>query len=218
VVLVNGGQTERVIFNAVYDTSGLIQPPGALRHWLSLAAPITLMPNSNLAMITLNVEQPLADTIGRLALSPASWTLDTADKRDPALLPVRMGDYLSFEGYNLAPLRHYKPGDFISLTTYWRIDGLQQPDIRVFAHIVNNADQPPVIQNDMFDVLPTYLRDRDIVVQSQIIQIPYPFPAGLYWISVGAYHAETQARVPLFDSDDQTRGDRLFLGTIQIDG
>ncbi len=219
-VLADGGRAERVVFEVTRNASGRIQVPGALGRWLSPSTVFTLIPNTDqLAITTMNAEKSLADTIGRLALSPASWTLDTADKRDPAPLPVRMGDYLTFEGYSLDPQRHYKPGDFIYLTTFWRNDGVQQADIHVFAHIINNADQPPVIQNDMFDVLPTYLSRRDVVVQFQTIQVPYPFPGGLYWISIGAYHTQSLARVPMFDNNsDQPRSDRLFLGTIQIDG
>ena len=219
LVLAAGGQPERVVFRTVRDKSGQLQIPAAIHSWLTSGQAVTPMAgNDRLTMMTLSVEQPLADAIGRAALNPASWSLDTANKRDPAPLPVRMGDYLTFEGYTLDPQRHYQAGDYIYLSTYWRIDGAQQPDVRVFAHIISNTDQPPVMQNDGFAVLPNWLHPRDIVVQDQTIQVPYPFPDGLYWVSVGAYHASTQARVPLFDQDGQVRSDRLFLGTIRIGG
>jgi hypothetical protein len=67
-------------------------------------------------------------------------------------------------------------------------------------------------------VASNYLRPRDIVIQTSVVQIPYPFPEGLYYLSVGAYHTNDNQRVPFFDETDRIRGDRLFLGTIEIKG
>ncbi|MHB8626446.1 MAG: ArnT family glycosyltransferase [Aggregatilineales bacterium] len=218
VVLANGGRNERVIFDASQNG---IKPsiPLALQPWLPPDGTFSSVPGTqHLALATLNVEQPLADAIGKLILSPATWSPGQAGTLDPVTLPVQMGDYLHFEGYSLDTNREYKPGDFIHLITYWRIDGPQRSDVRVFAHVLADPDTAPVIQNDTLDTLPGYLTDRDIVIQSQLMQIPYPFPAGDYFLSVGAYHATDQSRVPVYDANGQVRGDRLFLGTLHIKG
>src|SRR5579864_521016 len=169
-----------------------------------------------MTLITLNVEQPLADAIGKLTLSAVNWPPGLGSADDLVTLPVQMGDYLHFEGYSLDLMRSYKPGEFIHLVTYWRIDGSQRSDLRFFAHVLADPDTAPVIQNDTLDTLPEYLSDRDIVIQSQVMQIPYPFPAGDYFLSVGAYHATDQSRVPVYDEYSQVRGDRLFLGTLHV--
>ncbi len=214
VVLANGGQAEQVIFD--YADHNI---PATLQNWLPPDVVIDKVPGTgHMALATINVEKRLADAVGKLTLSQVDWPPDLPGAHEPLLLPVRMGDYLHFEGYILDSARRYKPGDFIHLTTYWRIDGAQQPDLRVFAHVLVDPGSPPVIQNDILALLPADLRDRDIVIQGQTIQVPYPFPEGLYYLSIGAYHTDTQARVPFYDSSDQIHGDRLFLGTLQIKG
>jgi hypothetical protein len=42
-------------------------------------------------------------------------------------------------------------------------------------------------------------------------------PSGTYDISIGAYQADTEARLPVFDGE-QRRGDRLFLYQINVAG
>lgn len=215
VVLANGGQDERVIFEAASTLTSSI--PLALQPWLSKDTVFSSMPGTKYLMLaTFNVEQSLADAIGQLTLSSTNWPPGRGSADDLVTLPVQMGDYLHFEGYVLDLSRTYKPGDFVHLTTYWRIDGAQRPDLRLFAHVLADPDTAPVIQNDTLDTLPDYLKDRDIIIQSQLMQVPYPFRPGDYFLSVGAYHVTDQSRVPVYDEYNQIRGDRLFLGTLHI--
>ncbi len=216
VVLADGGRTQRIVFS--YDLDN--RTPLVLRDWLSLsgAKPIRIPGLIRTAAFELNVEQPLADAVGKLTLSHVMWPPDQANAQDSVILPVRMGDYLNFEGYTLIGNRQFKPGDIIGLTTYWRVDGPQLADLRLFAHLLLDPNAEPVAQTDAFDVAPAYLKNRDIVVQFSTIQIPYPFPDGTYYLSVGAYHDDSKPRVQVYDANDKVRGERLFLGTIVIKG
>jgi hypothetical protein len=217
-VLADGGNTERVIFS---DPSAHNPPniPPAFQQWLTPATSIDPIEGTSTMFTALvTVDQPLAAQIGQVIHSQAFWPPDQPFSSNPISLPAQMGDYLHFEGYTLDAVRTYKPGQFIHLITYWRIDGMQQADVRFFAHVLVDPGSPPAIQNDVLGVLPTYLQDRDILIQDQTIQIPYPFPEGMYYLSIGSYHAsqEGQPRIPIYDENGQIHSDRLFLGTISI--
>lgn len=216
IILADGGRTQRIVFG--YDADD--RTPLILRDWLNMggAQPISIPGMAHTAAFQINVERQLADAVGKLTLSHVSWPPDQPNAQDAVTLPVRMGDYLNFEGYSLDSSRQYKPGDIIGLTTYWRIDGPQMPDLRLFAHMLLDPGSEPAAQTDALDVAPAYLKNRDIIVQFSTIQLPYPFPDGTYYLSVGAYHDSTKVRVPVYDDHDQIRGARLFLDTISVKG
>ena len=210
-VLTAGGGPQRIAYadpKAPDSVSPIFVP------WLSSAQPVI---NSGLgpdAMVQINVEKELADQLGKLTLGHAAWTADMSSN-SKLKLPVRMGGYLTFEGYSLDTNKIYRPNDTVTVVTYWRADGNQIPDLRVFTHILRNPDTEPVLQNDILSVDADLLGDRDVFIQVVTIPLPPAFPAGDYYVSVGAYSKATGERLPIFDSD-QPRGDRLFLDTIKV--
>src|SRR5262249_53210082 len=132
--------------------------------WLSSAQAVSGSGLSPDTMVQINVEKELADQLGKLTLGHAAWTADMSG--DSKLkLPVRMGGYLTFEGYSLDSNKIYKPNDTITVVTYWRADGNQIPDLRVFTHILRNPDTEPVLQSDILSIDADLLRDRDVFIQ-----------------------------------------------------
>ncbi|MEP7287519.1 MAG: glycosyltransferase family 39 protein [Chloroflexota bacterium] len=211
-VLTGGGGLQRIAYSdpgAAKSLSPVFQP------WLGHAVSINESPLVPHSVVEVNVEQQLADTLGMVTLAPVTWPPDNAGSTENAVLPVRMGGYLTFEGYTLNEPRLYKPGDTVSLVTYWRADGDQIPDLRIFAHLLRNPNTEPVLQNDTLSLDSSLLRARDIFIQVINIPLPPDFPAGEYYISVGAYSHDTGERLPVYDND-QLRGDRLFLNTVTV--
>lgn len=137
LVLANGGQRQRVIFSNAANPL-----PSTLTAWLPITQPLERVPGTQHVVLTeLSVEQPLADAVGKLTLSQVNWSPDLPGAQDAVQPPVRMGDFLHFEGYSLDASRLYKPGDFIHLVTYWRIDGPQTADLRLFAHVLADPER-----------------------------------------------------------------------------
>ncbi len=103
------------------------------------------------------------------------------------------------------------------MTTYWRVDGVVPPDLRLFTHIL--ADPTSIAaQSDPISVLPETLRPRDIFIQVTYVMLPRSMPLGKYSISVGAYRDTTpQMRLPVL-VNGQPHGARLFLGQITVQG
>ena len=213
-VLANGGASQRVAYAEPGQESRI---SGAFNPWLSNANPVTdpaLTPGS---VVWIDVQNQLADAIGKLTQSQVTWSLGTTGPSpSPDVdLPVRMGGYLTFEGYAYDRKEAYKPGDMLTVVTYWRADGDQIPDLRIFVHVLPDPNAAPVAQNDILSVDPTLLRARDIFIQMISVPLPADMSQGDYYVSVGAYGAGTKDRLPVYDHEE-VRSDRLFLDMIKV--
>ncbi len=212
LVLTRGGETQRF---AYADIKGAKAIPPVFHEWLSHGQPVPIDGLPPGTVLTLNVEKALADTGGKLSLGRVDWAPEAAGPSVKAALPVRMGGYLTFEGYVLPAGNVFRPGDTVSLITYWRADGPQEPDLRIFLHLLGNPNAEPVVQNDILSVDASSLRDRDVFIQVIDLPLPATLPAGEYQVSVGAYRQRAQTRLPVYDANDE-RGDRLFLEPITV--
>lgn len=210
LVLTAGGAPQRVAF---VDPKARTLVSPVVNPWLSDLKPISTG-RSATELFEVDARKAVEDTFGMMNLSHVMWAPEARGKSPQPTLPIRMGGYLTFEGYEMAP-GPYKPGDTISLATYWRADGRQIPGLRLFVHILRNPMAQPVLQTDMLSIDPTLLQDRDVFVQLHFIPIPADFPAGDYMISVGAYSTISGDRLPVYDQD-QERGNRLFLDKIEV--
>jgi len=216
LVLTRGGATQRFAF-ADSKAREVIPPP--LKEWLNggQTIPVEGLPDGT--VLKINVESTLADMSGKVTLSQVDWAPEATDgTSDPVKLPVRMGGYLTFEGYLLPLGPVYKPGDIVNVITYWRADGPHvPPDLRLFIHMLNNPNTEPVIQNDILSIDSGSLANRDVFIQIMQVPLPTTLPSNTYYLSIGAYrdHDPNKARLPIFDANNQ-RGDRLFLAQITV--
>ncbi|PJF30792.1 MAG: hypothetical protein CUN51_06305 [Candidatus Thermofonsia Clade 1 bacterium] len=215
LVLTRGGEPQRYAFAYPSARARLPEP---LAAWLQNATnvPVSGLPSGSVLIV--NAEQIVADDFGQVILSQVWWTPEgSRAQTEPAQLPLRMGGYLTFEGYRLLPEREsYHGGETINLITYWRADGEQVPDLRLFAHVSRNPDIAPALQNDLLNIEASLLRDRDVFIQ--IIELPLPpdFPEGEYFLSIGAYSERDGQRLPIYDGETP-RSDRLFLRKIRVE-
>ncbi|MBX3063352.1 MAG: glycosyltransferase family 39 protein [Anaerolineae bacterium] len=213
LVITKGGATQRVAFLQP-DAAAVMSP--VLKDWVqnSVDVPVQGLPPTSVLQI--NVEQQLADTLGRLAEGRVNWSPDSSGTSEIAHLPLRMGYNLTFQGYMIVPGQQFKPGDVITLITYWRVDGIQEPDLQIFAHLARDPQQFPIQQNDILSVDATTLWNRDIFIQIiPFAPLPPDFTEGSYFVSVGAYRRDTNERFPVYD-DSVPRGNRIFLDPITV--
>lgn len=212
LVLTRGGESQRFAF-ADPAARREIAPP--LMHWLENGQPIPVEGLPLGAVLRIDAAQAVADDFGQLTQSYVEWAPETSGPSAQATLPLRMGGYLTFEGYRLLPPGPYRPGDVITLVTYWRADGPQTPSLHFFAHVARNPNTEPALQNDIVSIDAGRLQDRDVFIQLITLPIPLNFPAGDYSLSVGAYDEQTASRFPIYD-ENQERGNRLFLDRIAV--
>jgi len=167
------------------------------------------------SLIRLEVSRLLADTIGAFTTTaPVTFAPESPGGAQVTALPVRFGGNLTFLGDVRNWETTYRPGDFVTLITYWRVDGPPPPDLNLFAHVLSD---PAAIatQSDGIAVVPAQLQPRDVFIQVIFIQLPYTMPDGDYSISIGAYERNSGVRLAVYD-ETELRGSRLFLGTIRV--
>jgi hypothetical protein len=211
-IFINGGEGQQVILP---EESSLDSLHPYLRSWVDQGQIVDesgVPPN---AIVNLKVMHTLADTIGRFTTTaPAGYAPEAPGASPLAVPPVRFGGNLTFLGYDLKPTTDYTPGGIVTSITYWRVDGVIPPDIRMFTHVLSDPSAIAA-QNDTISVDVSQLQDRDVVIQITFVPLPYTIPEGSYSISIGAYRADNSVRMGVLDNG-QPRGTRLFLGQINV--
>lgn len=212
MIFVNGGAQQQVVMP---DPQTLARMQPYLRRWLDLGTPIEGLPSDS--VLLLDVAQPLADAVGIFTTSaPAGYAPDAVGGSGLAVPPVRFGGNISFLGYERDGEQVYSPGGIYTSVTYWRVDGVVPPDLRLFTHILADPASAPAAQNDTISVQPLQqLEARDIFIQVTFVPLPRTLPPGMYGISIGAYTATNDERMPVL-FNDTPRGNRLFIGQITV--
>jgi 4-amino-4-deoxy-L-arabinose transferase-like glycosyltransferase len=214
LILSSGGEREQVVLPEADTLEGLYP---ALRDWLMRGE---LVHRANLptdAVIMLDVASPLADQIGSFTTTaPVAFAPEAPRGEQVAPPPLRFGGNVTFLGYEHRWAAVHRPGDVVPVVTYWRVDGVVPPDLRLFAHILADPGARPAAQSDEISVLPEQLRPRDVFIQVSFIQLPRSIRAGEYSISIGAYEGSSGIRLPVFDGE-QPGGTRLFVGGFRVE-
>jgi 4-amino-4-deoxy-L-arabinose transferase-like glycosyltransferase len=212
MIFIDGGERQQIIMP---DPNTLANMQPYLRGWIDQGVQPTNVPSDS--VVEIHVAQQLADTVGRFTtMSPAGYAPESPGGSGLAVPPVRFGGNIAFLGYEPLNSGLYPPGGVVTTITYWRVDGAVPPDLRLFTHILSD---PVAIaaQNDTISVDVSQLGLRDVFIQITFVPLPPQTPPGMYQISVGAYTAANDERLPVMDSDTaQPRGNRLFLGQITV--
>src|SRR5258708_9891693 len=138
LVLTSGGGPQRIAFAdpSAADTMSAPSSP-----WMPDAHAVIPDGLPVTAAVQISVEKELADALGKLTLSHVEWApgVPGTSPDVTATLPVRMGGYLTFQGYSPDSTKAYKPSDTVTLVTYWRTDGVPIPYLCIFIDILRNS-------------------------------------------------------------------------------
>ncbi len=130
---------------------------------------------------------------------------------------AKFGGEITLIGYQL-DTRVARAGDVLTLTLHWRADQTPAARYKVFVHLVD-ANNRIVAQRDGDPVSDTRTtttwRAGDSIADNYGIMIDAGTPPGEYTIEIGMYRADNGARLPIARSDE-TIGDHLILGTVQV--
>lgn len=212
MIFTNGGERQQLVF---LEPGTMFNLHRYVRDWLDLGELLTGPDVPEDTVIVLDAEQSLADTIGRFTTTvPVFYAPEAPGGMALTQPPVRFGGNVAFLGYEPVSGQTYKPGDYVTLISYWRVDGYVPPDIRLFTHILLDPTEVAA-QRDIISVLTSSLRPRDVVLQISFVRLPHIIPPGQFRVSIGAYEDNTDTRLPVFDGD-QPRGGRLFLDEITV--
>ncbi|MCB9454085.1 MAG: glycosyltransferase family 39 protein [Anaerolineaceae bacterium] len=213
LVFARGGGAEQIVF---LEPDALDKVHPYLQNWLAQGEIVAQPDLPADAIVRLDVEQALADQVGAFTTTaPVQFAPEVADETAVALPPVAFGGNVTFLGYDRLEQGTYSPGGIVTLVTYWRVDGETPPDLQFFTHILADPGAAPVAQTDTVSVYIPSLKDRDVFIQVTFIPLPESLPEGEYRVSVGAYQLGGRGRMPVLQ-DGQPKGNRLFLGSIQV--
>ena len=111
----------------------------------------------------MRVQPQLLDSLGVFTTtSPASFeTAENLSADIPVPPPIRFGGNMTWLGYESDLFPIYSAGDLVTVTSYWRVEGLVPSDLVVFTHIL--SDPVTLVANrDTIAVNPSHLSQRDI--------------------------------------------------------
>jgi 4-amino-4-deoxy-L-arabinose transferase-like glycosyltransferase len=167
---------------------------------------------------------------GRGDPSPAWWSdagaFPEGYERHPLDLPVKVGQSLSFLGYELvAPERQpLRPGDEWTLLTFWQVEepfaprsGPARPgeELALFVHLLDRQGQVRA-QHDGLSVDPVGLQAGDVWVHVHRLVVPQDAAPGSYPLAVGAYRPDTWERWGVYQGGKQV-SDRMLLDAIEVE-
>ncbi len=211
LVLAEGGDSQRIIFPRGHYYDHL---PGPLLAWMRFAHDEQISGIRPDVILRIDVSEQLADQVGAfITTAPTAWPPESGEIR-LADLPVSFGNNMAFLGYVVRDDK-VQPGDWVELTTYWRMDGPPSAaSVTLFAHLLGN---PVVViaQADSLGVQVETLQARDVFLQYSMIQTPGGMAPGLYPLSVGLYYTQNGERLPIFENG-APHADRLFLQRVSV--
>lgn len=211
LVLASGGESQRIIFPRSHYYENL---PGPLLAWMRYAQDEGVPGIEPGVVMRVEASDELADYLGRFTTGPyAAWPPEAA-ATGLAPIPLSFGYNVTFLGDTVRD-ETISPGDWVEMTSYWRMDGPPPPELTMFAHMLGN---PVVIvaQDDGLGAQVSTLQPRDVFLQHNLIQTPGGLAAGSYTLSVGLYFPASGERLPVFD-DGSAVADRIFLRGVTIE-
>ena len=132
---------------------------------------------------------------------------------------TNLGQQIDLIGYDLSN-DTIRPGEALTLTLYWQLDGLVNADNHVFVHL-SDDDGSIVAQHDgapASDLRPTWnwLPD-EIITDIHTMMIPISTMEGSYTLSIGMYDFDTLERLLAVDENgERYLDDRIELQPIEI--
>jgi 4-amino-4-deoxy-L-arabinose transferase-like glycosyltransferase len=213
-VFIDGGRLQQVILP---EENTLQTANPFILDWLAHGTPVDNGEVAENSVLMMEVSSSLANTIGSFTTTePIQLPLAGGAETAQTFPPVRMGGNLAFLGYQTPDVEFYPPGGIVTVSTYWRIDGVLPRDLRLFSHILADPSLPPIAQNDLISVPPNQLTNRDVVLQVMYVPLPGRIPTGTYTVSTGAYQDSDQRRMNVLGEDGSPIASRLFLYDITV--
>lgn len=160
---------------------------------------------------------PSVLTIGTTRVAPIERS--TALPAMSTRVNARLGDQVELLGYDLNAPQPLQPNDTLTLTLYWRALKTMETSYTVFAHLIDRANNI-FGQNDSIPVQAarptTSWAPGEVLVDTHRFQVAPEAAPGRYQIEVGLYNAVTLTRLPTFDSNGNSTGDRILLQALDV--
>ena len=159
-----------------------------------------------------HLQEPLGEGLA-IGMVGVKTTILTSPGQMEHPLGINLGNRVTLLGYDLQHL----DGEII-LTFYWQARREMGEDYTVFLHLLDGEEL--VAQRDSQPQdgdYPTSIWDEGEVVVDEHRLTTGGLPPGEYDLWAGIYLLETMERLPVIDAQGEKMGERVNLGTIQIE-
>lgn len=173
-----------------------------------------------------NPRNALETRIVELAPSAPVWHLpatqfapgDPPNHGQQLAYPVQFGDRVELLAYEVhwpsAGGTALRPGETLTLTTYWRARPSGTEPLKLFVHLLD-ANSTYMGGDDRLDVWYENWETGDLFVQAQHVALQPDIAPGEYQVEIGWYNPETMQRLQVMP-DDQVIADRVLLSPVQV--
>lgn len=211
LVLADGGESQRIIFPRGHYYDNL---PGPLLAWMRYAHDEDVPGIQPDVVMRFEASEELADYAGAFITTALTVWPPEAEESGLANLPLSFGYNVAFLGYDIRDNAIHS-GEWIEVTSYWRMDGPPPPELSLFAHMLGN---PVVIvaQDDGLGVNMGTLHVRDVFLQHSMIQTPGGLAPGPYPLSLGLYFPDSGDRLPAF-IEGRAIANRIILRSVDVE-
>lgn len=188
LVLINGGLPMQIAFTDATELNVIATP---LLPWFRLAAPRTdiLTTDGYSSIWELNAPAEIARDLAAIeAIEKVYYPRDLSGNLEVADLPLDFDGNLSFIGFEpLTPQEFYRPGDVLTVTTYWRVDDVLKSDTGVFIRLHDIPQASPYTEINSFGVDTTRLKPGDLIIQVGYLTLPQRLRSHQYLLTLGVY-------------------------------
>ena len=133
------------------------------------------------------------------------------DDRIPEITSaVNFGDHIELSGYTLSPT-----ADGLGLTLFWKALDTPAADYTSFVHVVNAAGEI-VAQSDAQPLQGQYPTSIWSLGETVVDDKALTVPPGVYQVYVGWYRTDTQERLPLVSTEEDSADARYLLGALTL--
>ncbi len=214
MVLISGGESMRVLFTDEADISTI---PPVLQTWFQPEL-ATRLAQPQITGFLIDAEHTLANKGGQLQVnSLVFYPREPGQEQEPerAAQPTRFGGNMTFLGHEPLNIGQatLQPGNTITITTYWRVDGSLLPNTGVFIRLHDTPQASPYSEVNQFEVEATRLQPRDVVIEASLLILPETLREQEYRLTIGVYDGNPINQLPVYDGKTNVaRGSYLLLG------
>jgi hypothetical protein len=144
-------------------------------------------------------------------------TYDVAEESYMKDIYGNFDDVIRLERYGINS-REFSPEDVVQVTLDWSASREISTRYKIFIHVYDDINLPPVAQNDSEPVggsMPTNLwENSEIVTDMHGIYLPANVKEGIYTLAVGIYALDSSERLTVVGEQDMV--DRIVLEKIVI--
>jgi hypothetical protein len=195
-------------------------PAGLAQGSSASCVPSTTRQGSPLSICESTPRERLLERADALAARLPAWHLvatrfqpgDPANHAEQLAYPVRFGEQVELLAYEM-DRTSLRPGETVTLVTYWQAQGPGQEPIKLFAHLLD-AESNYSGGEDRLDVWYASWREGDLFAQVQQMTLDPDAAPGEYQVEIGWYNPETMQRLPVL-RDGSVIADRVLLSAIR---